>query len=302
MQGFADKLTGRLRLRPGLPADPVAIRDGHPGQVIHLDLGCKIAGLELDGMPQLAWGTTWDFPGRAVFATPHLKRGEVSVIDLRDWHTVKRIETQGPGDRAMDRALRVSALLCALAAAPLLAAAEGPPLGALVLFNTQCARCHEGECSGRLSFQLGEDAADGHIRRYAGAIPLETVRHLGDLLRHMKEGCAFYPMPLSLDLATDRTWGRDTLDGLRTLDGTAYFLPLGRLGVGRHDLWIEGLDPGQKPCIELVDADFDPIRHEQMTGDSGRQGLRIRVEAPAEVFLRIRAQGPIALTRVDLGP
>ncbi len=199
----------------------------------------------------------------------------------------------------MGRALRVTAILCAVAA-PLPAAAEGPPLGAVVLFNTHCARCHEGECSGRLSFQLAEDAADEHIRRYGGEIPLETVRHLGELLRHMKEGCAFYPMPLAL--ATDRAWGRDALDGLRTPDRTAYFLPLGWLGVGRHDLWIDGLGTGQTACIELVDGAFDPLRHEPMTGDNGRRGLRFRVETPNEVFLRIRAEGPIALTGVELGP
>jgi len=74
-----------------------ASRDDHPGQVVHLDLGRKIADLDLDGMPHLASGITWDYQGRPVLATPHLKKGEVSVIDLTDFHTVKRIETLGPG-------------------------------------------------------------------------------------------------------------------------------------------------------------------------------------------------------------
>jgi hypothetical protein len=74
-----------------------ASRDGHPGQVIHLDLGRKIAALDLDGMPHLASGITWDYQGRPVVATPNLKKGEVSVIDMQDWHTIKRIETLGPG-------------------------------------------------------------------------------------------------------------------------------------------------------------------------------------------------------------
>jgi hypothetical protein len=62
-----------------------------------MDLGRKIAGLDLDGMPHLASGITWEYQGRTVVATPNLKKGEVSVIDMQDWHTVKRIETLGPG-------------------------------------------------------------------------------------------------------------------------------------------------------------------------------------------------------------
>jgi dihydro-heme d1 dehydrogenase len=74
-----------------------AARDGKAGQVVHLDLGRKIAGLDLDGMPHLASGITWEYQGRPVLATPHLTKGEVSVIDMQDWHTIKRIETLGPG-------------------------------------------------------------------------------------------------------------------------------------------------------------------------------------------------------------
>ncbi len=74
-----------------------ASRDGRPGQVVHLDLGRKIADLELDGMPHLASGIVWDYQGRPVMVTPHLKKGQVSVIDLKDYHTVKAIETLGPG-------------------------------------------------------------------------------------------------------------------------------------------------------------------------------------------------------------
>ncbi len=74
-----------------------ASRDGRPGQVVDLDVGLKVADLDLDGMPHLASGIVWDYEGRPVMATPHLKKGQVSVIDLKDYHTVKRIETLGPG-------------------------------------------------------------------------------------------------------------------------------------------------------------------------------------------------------------
>jgi len=74
-----------------------ASRDGKPGQVVHLDLGRKIAELDLAGMPHLGSGIVWDYQGHPVLATPNLKDAEVSVIDMRDWHTVKHIETLGPG-------------------------------------------------------------------------------------------------------------------------------------------------------------------------------------------------------------
>ena len=74
-----------------------ASRDGKPGQVVHLDLGRKIAELDLAGMPHLGSGIVWDYQGHPVLATPNLKDAEVSVIDMRDWHTIKRIETLGPG-------------------------------------------------------------------------------------------------------------------------------------------------------------------------------------------------------------
>ena len=74
-----------------------AARNANNGQVINLDVGQKIAELDLSGMPHLGSGITWQYQGRPVLATPHLKKGEVSVIDMTTWKTIKRIETLGPG-------------------------------------------------------------------------------------------------------------------------------------------------------------------------------------------------------------
>jgi DNA-binding beta-propeller fold protein YncE len=74
-----------------------ASRDGQPGQVVHLDVRRKIATLELPGMPHLGSGITWDYQGRRVMATPNLKEGVVSVIDVKTWQPVKQIRTNGPG-------------------------------------------------------------------------------------------------------------------------------------------------------------------------------------------------------------
>ena len=74
-----------------------AARNAKKGQVVNLNVGRKVADLELEGLPHLGSGITFDYQGRRVFATPHLKGGQVSVIDMETWKTVKTIKTLGPG-------------------------------------------------------------------------------------------------------------------------------------------------------------------------------------------------------------
>ena len=74
-----------------------ASRDSKDGQVIDLELGKKIKTIDLAGMPHLGSGITWEYKGKTVMATPNLKEGQVSVIDMTTWEIIKRIETKGPG-------------------------------------------------------------------------------------------------------------------------------------------------------------------------------------------------------------
>jgi cytochrome c553 len=73
-----------------------ASRDGR-GQVIDLDAARVLSQLDLAGMPHLGSGITWSYQGRPIFATPNLKSADVSVIDMTNWQTIKRIKTLGPG-------------------------------------------------------------------------------------------------------------------------------------------------------------------------------------------------------------
>lgn len=70
---------------------------GGVGQVIDLNLGKKITTVALPGMPHLGSGITWDYQGKPVLATPNLKEGVVTVVDMRSWQTEKQIPTLGPG-------------------------------------------------------------------------------------------------------------------------------------------------------------------------------------------------------------
>ena len=72
-------------------------REGDRGVVVNLDVGREIAELPLPGMPHLGSGISWMQGGRRVMATPHLKEGVLSVIDMRTWAVVKTIRTDGPG-------------------------------------------------------------------------------------------------------------------------------------------------------------------------------------------------------------
>ncbi len=74
-----------------------AARNSKNGQVVNLIVGRKIADIDLPGLPHLGSGITWEYKGSPVLATPNLKEGEVSLIDMRIWKTVKRLKTLGPG-------------------------------------------------------------------------------------------------------------------------------------------------------------------------------------------------------------
>ncbi|MBI5110043.1 MAG: c-type cytochrome [Rhodocyclales bacterium] len=78
-------------------------REAGKGQVVNLDVRKKIADLNLPGMPHLGSGITWNYKppqgaqDRTVMATPNLKEGLITVIDMQDWSTLKTIPTLGPG-------------------------------------------------------------------------------------------------------------------------------------------------------------------------------------------------------------
>jgi DNA-binding beta-propeller fold protein YncE len=74
-----------------------ASREGGKAVVVHMDVGREIAEVPLPGMPHLGSGITFDYQDRRVLATPHLKEGKVSVIDMKSWKVVKTIDTLGPG-------------------------------------------------------------------------------------------------------------------------------------------------------------------------------------------------------------
>jgi hypothetical protein len=189
--------------------------------------------------------------------------------------------------------------LLALLTAPPSVGDEGrASVESTVLFNTDCARCHEGECSGRLSFHLPPEAADQHIRRHGGELPAKQVRELYELLRYMKEDCAFYPLPFALVL--DGAWGTETLGRLRSASGETYFLPLGTLSPGEQRVLLQGQGPTARPCIELIGGDFEYFDGVELEPEQGGWRLRFRTQAAGELFLRVKVPGSTELTRIEM--
>jgi len=74
-----------------------AAREGRGGQVVNLIVGRKIADVALSGLPHLGSGISWERDGTTVLATPNLREGTITIIDMKDWKTIKRINTLGPG-------------------------------------------------------------------------------------------------------------------------------------------------------------------------------------------------------------
>ncbi len=65
--------------------------------VVNLTVGRDIKQLDLPGLPHLGSGISWTWNGRPVMATPLLKEGKISVLDMQDWSPIKEIDTPGPG-------------------------------------------------------------------------------------------------------------------------------------------------------------------------------------------------------------
>jgi mono/diheme cytochrome c family protein/DNA-binding beta-propeller fold protein YncE len=92
-----DEVLDDFFFAPGYAYLVGAARDGGKGQVVNLDVRRKIESVALPGLPHLGSGISWRREGRTVLATPNLKEGVVSVIDMQSWQEVKRIATPGPG-------------------------------------------------------------------------------------------------------------------------------------------------------------------------------------------------------------
>ena len=169
-----------------------------------------------------------------------------------------------------------------------------------VIFNTTCARCHEGECSGRMSFHLPESAADQHILRHGGELSPQIISQLFELLRYMKEQCSFYPFAQAL--TQQGIWNSDALAKFHTPSNKAYFIPLGQIEPGDYQLRFKGFNEKTNICVEIINGEFNFIEKESINRETQPNKLNFHIEQQSKHFLRITAQKPISLNQLELAP
>ena len=169
---------------------------------------------------------------------------------------------------------------------------ENSSIKTSVIFNTLCAKCHEGECSGRLSFDTGSKAANSHIKRYAGDTNISKgeTEEFFSLLNYMKTECALW-MPESGE------WKPENLSHFALPSSKGYFIPLGVLQEGKYHLEIK-LKDDIHFRIEVLSDHFEHFLDRSVCPDGKKQMLQFTVEKSVNTFLRIQSR--IAVQIIDM--
>jgi hypothetical protein len=177
------------------------------------------------------------------------------------------------------------------------AEADAQPPAAIetvVRFHTVCNNCHEGQCSGRLSFDSGAAAAHSHVERYVGKASDVRVAALFAMLRHVKETCSHYPA-VPIRPATG-TWEAAELAPWRNAVAGAWFIPLGTLTAGRRQLRLE-FDGATEGSARIDDDRMETVADERLCGDTAKT---VEFDASANVpyYLHLKA-GSRILRRIS---
>lgn len=168
-----------------------------------------------------------------------------------------------------------------------------------IRFNIACARCHEGECSGRLSFDLGRQATESHIERYAGKVSPLTQQELYALLEYMKRECRYYPFDIAVP--ANRRWDAGMLKKLHDEAEMAYFIPLGRLSAGRYRADLR-FDRETGASAELVSARFEIADFPGVKTAGEAASIVFRVNSEGECYIRLRVTRPASLLHLEIVP
>lgn len=168
----------------------------------------------------------------------------------------------------------------------------------IATFNTNCARCHEGECSGRMTFHMSKDVADQHIQRHTGKLSQEIYQELHELLHYMKVECSYYPLDLAL--SDDGFWSENQLSPLRSHTGKAYFIPLGTLQPNSYNLSFSGPHDSARLCVEIINDEFDFIEKMTLKSDDDNTVLNYQVDESGKYYLRISAQISFNINNIDI--
>lgn len=167
----------------------------------------------------------------------------------------------------------------------------------VVIFNTVCAKCHEGQCSGRLSFDDAFEASSAHIVRYydeaSGKKWLQ--KELFVILNHMKQKCAYYPM--QVPIPPQRVWSSELLDKLSTLIERNYFIPIGTLAPGSYNLELK-LAHTTKVTVQLVSESFDMVIEDCYPASDKQVVIPFTIEEAGNYYIRVYPRTPAQITHL----
>lgn len=163
-----------------------------------------------------------------------------------------------------------------------------------VIFNTLCAKCHEGECSGRLSFDTGSQAASSHIKRYAGDANISKVESKAffTLLNHMKMKCA-------LLMPDGEKWKQENLSHFALPSSKGYFIPLGLLKSGKYLIVIKTKEEIHFR-VEVISDRFDSFLDKTACPDQKDEVLSFTLDETVNAFLRIQSRQPLHITAMEI--
>ncbi len=178
--------------------------------------------------------------------------------------------------------------------------AENEPFQeSVIILNTICAKCHEAECSGRLSFGDAYESSASHIIRHYGQVAEKQwlQKELFSILNHMKENCAYYPM--QVPVPPKRIWNSEILDKMTTLLERNYFIPVGELNPGDYSLELK-LEKDAKVTVQLVSETFDIVLEDCY--QSSDQGLVIpfSIEDKQNYYVRVYPRKPVHISRLAI--
>ena len=195
--------------------------------------------------------------------------------------------------------LRWILIIVLLVTESLLAAEDEAFIESVVIFNTICAKCHEAECSGRLSFDEAFEASSTHIIRHYGEASGKKwlQKELFVLLNHMKEKCAYYPM--QVPIPPRRVWSGEILEKMTTLLERNYFVPLGPFSPGRYSLEIT-LAKDEKITVHFVAESFDMLVDDCYFSSDKKVVVPFSVEESGNYYLRIYPRTPTQITRLAI--
>ncbi len=163
-----------------------------------------------------------------------------------------------------------------------------------VIFNTLCAKCHEGECSGRLSFDTGSKAASSHIKRYAGDVNISKgeTEEFFSLLNYMKTECALW-MP------DNGKWKPENLSHFALPSSKGYFIPLGVLKEGKYHLEIK-LKDDVHFRVEVLSDHFEHFLDISACPDGKKETFQFTINESVNTFLRIQSRIPLQIMDLNI--